>query len=261
MRRHILLLTFILIGLNSCGQSGETKSTKESEGISKTSAQIDRQTLELDLETMVDTEWRYPDSFGGEIIIQNSLPRGGGVIDGNKGYLSSNGNQHGWVFYYYRFINKTTKPVEIKIRFPADTISFFGPTGSYVKIFLTQNTMTPEKLSLPNYGVSGIIDQDNDIDPFQFTILPNGNFCEFAGANDWLHIYKENKRGWMRWNPLTSYYFKTKHAPLELLPLTKKHLLENLNNTPEVEKVTNFLKQYKISKRAPYTNTLLILDL
>ena len=54
------------------------------------------------------------------------------------------------------------------------------------------------------------MDQELDIDPFGFTILPNGNFCEFVGSNDWIHIYKEVKRGFGSWNPMTTYYFKTK---------------------------------------------------
>jgi len=39
------------------------------------------------------------------------------------------------------------------------------------------------------------IQQGSDIafDPFGFTILPNGNFCEFEGSNEWIHIYKEKK--------------------------------------------------------------------
>ncbi|MFD2563677.1 hypothetical protein [Aquimarina rubra] len=70
--------------------------------------------------------------------------------------------------------------------------------------------------------IASDIEDDADVDPFQFTLLPNGNFCEFAGSNDWIHVYKEVKRGFSSWNPFATYCFKTKYAPLELLKLTKK---------------------------------------
>ena len=100
---------------------------------------------------------------------------------------------------------------------------------------------------------------DKNIDPFYFTILPNGNFCECVGSNNWLHIYKEQKRGLMRLSPFDTYYFKTKYAPLELLKLTRKNLLENLENTWEETPVKAFLKQYQPVAKDPVTDSFLIL--
>ena len=100
---------------------------------------------------------------------------------------------------------------------------------------------------------------DKNIDPFYFTILPNGNFCECVGANNWLHIYKEQKRGLMRLLLFDTYYFKTKYAPLELLKLTRKNLLENLENTWEETPVKAFLKQHQPSAKDPVTDSFLIL--
>ncbi|MBQ4818859.1 hypothetical protein [Aquimarina sp. MMG016] len=127
-----------------------------------------------------------------------------------------------------------------------------------ILLFYTSSPITKDSIiQIINSGLDG----SRDVDPFQFTVLPNGNFCEFIGSNDWLHIYQENKRGWMKWSPFTTYYFKTKYAPLELLPLTKKKLLENLENTPEVSKVVIFLKQHRVSKKNKKTDRLLLLDL
>ncbi|OED35742.1 hypothetical protein AB832_06180 [Flavobacteriaceae bacterium (ex Bugula neritina AB1)] len=109
--------------------------------------------------------------------------------------------------------------------------------------------------------IASDIDPQKDIDPFQFTILSNGNFCELIGHNDWIHIYKEVKRGLGRWYPYTTYYFKTKYAPLELLKLNKKNLMEQLHNTTIEVTVANFLSKYPISKKDPITNTLLLLEL
>ncbi len=103
------------------------------------------------------------------------------------------------------------------------------------------------------------VKEDVDIDSFQFTILPNGNFCEFVGSNNWIHIYKEVKRGWGSWNPYTTYYFKTKYAPLELLRLTKKNLMENVHNTAHELEVAAYLSAYRISKKEGHTENLLLL--
>ncbi|WP_378180847.1 hypothetical protein [Aquimarina sp. SS2-1] len=104
------------------------------------------------------------------------------------------------------------------------------------------------------------LDQDTEVDPFSFTILPNGNFCEFEGSNDWIHIYKEIKRGFGSWNPITTYYFKTKYAPLELLKLTKKNLMENIHNTPHELPVAMFLSANRISKKNSTTSKMLLLE-
>ena len=116
---------------------------------------------------------------------------------------------------------------------------------------------------ITNYSIQKIVEidpcQKRNIDPFYFTILPNGNFCECVGSNNWLHIYKEQKRGLMRLSPFDTYYFKTKYAPLELLKLTRKNLLENLENTWEETPVKAFLKQYQPGAKDPVTDSFLIL--
>ena len=106
--------------------------------------------------------------------------------------------------------------------------------------------------------ITSNMDQEHDIDPFGFTILPNGNFCELEGSNDWIHIYKEVKRGFAAWSPITTYYFKTKYAPLELLKLTKKNLIENVENTPIASEIQDFLKTNKVTKKDPQGKILLL---
>jgi len=119
------------------------------------------------------------------------------------------------------------------------------------------------KSPLNNTQVKKIIQSDGEIsaeiDPFQFTILPNGNFCEFIGSNDWIHIYKEIRRGLGRLYPFPSYYFKTKYAPLELRKLTEKQLLENVCNSPHEMSIQNFLKKNRLQKRDPATRKLVLL--
>ena len=119
---------------------------------------------------------------------------------------------------------------------------------------------SPLKLEHLKRIIASDIDQETNVDPFGFTILPNGNFCEIEGSNDWIHIYKETKRGISKWSPFTTYYFKTKYAPLELLKLTKKNLLENVQNTPHQFEVANFLDTQKVTKKDT-KGTMLLLGL
>jgi len=120
-------------------------------------------------------------------------------------------------------------------------------------------TSTIEVSNLEKIISSRVIESE-EIDPFHFTILPNGNFCEFDGSNDWLHIYKENKRYIPNWLMFNTYYFKTKYAPLELLKLTKKNLLENLENTNNEQKIREYLKKNSITRRDIITDKLVILE-
>ncbi|MHA7056796.1 hypothetical protein ACWGOQ_0006220 [Aquimarina sp. M1] len=126
-----------------------------------------------------------------------------------------------------------------------------------VLLFYAKSPITKEE-------ITSIINADfhtnKDIDPWHFTILPNGNFCECIGYNDWIHIYKEIKSGVGKWNLVNSHYFKTKHAPLELLRLNKKNLLQQLENTLKEEDIKIFLQKNSALKKDPVTRKLLILD-
>ncbi len=102
---------------------------------------------------------------------------------------------------------------------------------------------------------------EQEIDPLYFSVLPNGNFCEFKGRNSWLHIYKENKKILPNCRLFETYYYKTKYAPLELLKLTKKNLRESVKHTEKEIEVFKFLDQYSTIKKDPFTNRLQLLNL
>ncbi|WP_378181989.1 hypothetical protein [Aquimarina sp. SS2-1] len=127
-----------------------------------------------------------------------------------------------------------------------------------ILLFQTKSPITREGIARI---INSEIDRNKDVDPLQFTILPNGNFCEFVGSNTWIHIYKEQKRGLLNYGLLETYYFKTKYAPLELSKLTKRNLLEYIQDTPEEHKVKQFLQSHRISKKDMMTNKLLLLSL
>jgi hypothetical protein len=100
--------------------------------------------------TYVDTEARWTDSTGMALIIQNSLPKGGG------GYTDPAGKNYGYVVFWTRVINETTSPVELIISFPADSFAIFPSPGSDLKLFLPPDTMTLDKESLYDYGFTGL---------------------------------------------------------------------------------------------------------
>ncbi|WP_127123437.1 hypothetical protein [Chryseotalea sanaruensis] len=99
--------------------------------------------------TYIDTEYRYTDSTGIVVIIQNSVRKGGEYTDPTgKSFFS--------VIYWYRVINETAKPLELTINFPADSFATLPSADSYIKVFLPQDTMKLENETLHGYGASGL---------------------------------------------------------------------------------------------------------
>lgn len=83
--------------------------------------------------TYIDTEYRYTDSTGIDVIVQNSLRKGGQYIDPTgKDFFS--------VIYWYRVINETATPLELTINFPADSFATSPSPDSYLKAFLPLDT-------------------------------------------------------------------------------------------------------------------------
>lgn len=78
----------------------------------------------------IDTEYKYDLAKGKEIVIQNSLPRGG-LLKRNL-----DGEELGFVIFYNRIINETTDSMELTISFPADSIPLPSNTNTYFNFFL-----------------------------------------------------------------------------------------------------------------------------
>ncbi len=99
------------------------------------------------------TESTIPDSSGGELIIQNSYPKGGSQ------YTDAIGRTFSYVIFWTRVMNETADLIELTIKFPADSFPSTSSANSYVKVFLPPGKMTLEKESLFNYGIT-------DFEPF-----------------------------------------------------------------------------------------------
>jgi hypothetical protein len=97
----------------------------------------------------IDTEFRYSSPTGPTVIIQNSLPRGGG-------YMDSVGKGHGYTVFWTRVMNETARPVELTVNFPPELLEDIGSTDTNMKLFLPADTMTMANETLYDYGLADV---------------------------------------------------------------------------------------------------------
>ena len=112
------------------------------------------------------TEWYSATNTNG-IVIQNSFPKGGPY----KGPTKKNFNYSHLVFFT-RVLNQTEAPLELTIKFSADSIPIPHSPDTFVKLFLPSDTMTHDKQSLFDYGVKHLKSFDKPT-LFKRTIRPN----------------------------------------------------------------------------------------
>jgi len=118
-----------------------------------------------------DTESKHIDSTGKDVLIQNSFPKAGGDADEKSGYTDSSGKNYRYAIFWTRVINETATPLELTISFPAILPSPYSNS----KLFLPRDTMTLDKVSLYNYGVTGLksfLDTDFNSTLLKRTINP-----------------------------------------------------------------------------------------
>ena len=145
------------MALCSCGQSSKTLQYHDSthlEAKDSTSEDKVKATLPPNFGNYLDTEFNYVDSRGEGIIIQNSYPKGGIAVNGERGYTDPRGRRFGYGQFWTRMVNETSTPIEINISFPADSFAFSPSPDTYFKLLLPQDKMSLDKLSLYNYGVN-----------------------------------------------------------------------------------------------------------
>jgi hypothetical protein len=128
MQKSILLIFIAFLELFSCNQGSKSTGTADIENVNSIRNYV------------------YADSSGGRLIIYNSVPRGGGYTDPND-------KRYPYTVYYTRISNETINPVEFKIDFPSDSFEFPRSSGVYMKLFIPSETVTPEKISLTDYGL------------------------------------------------------------------------------------------------------------
>ena len=143
--KYVLIYTFLLMSVfhTSCGQNqtyappdiikSETKDTVTSPGSNE----------------KYQTKYEYTDSIGKSLIILNSFRQGAPYID-------PKGISYGKVIFWTRLINETDSPVALKIDFPVDSFEVPGLPGKYYKVLVPPDTMTIDKESLYDYGMTGL---------------------------------------------------------------------------------------------------------
>ncbi len=95
------------------------------------------------------TKYEYTDSIGKSLIILNSFRRG-------EPYIDPKGKSYGKVIFCTLLVNETDNPLELKIDFPVDSFEVPGLPGKYYKLFIPPDTMTIDKESMHDYGMTGL---------------------------------------------------------------------------------------------------------
>lgn len=90
----------------------------------------------------------YTDAIGKRLIVQNSFPRSGGR------YTDPTGKDHVYAVFWTRIINETDTPFELSIGFPVESSELPSIPGVFFRLFFPADTMTVDKESLYNYGLS-----------------------------------------------------------------------------------------------------------
>lgn len=106
--------------------------------------------------TFLHTEQRVPGP-GGDVLIENSYPKGGWEIDGVRGYYNDLGRHHGYGIFWTQVTNGTDTPVELHLEFPADSFPL-PPPDAFYKLYLSDDTMSLAKATAYNYGITGLKD-------------------------------------------------------------------------------------------------------
>jgi hypothetical protein len=143
--KYVLIYIFFLLSVfhTSCGQS-QTNAPKDN-----IKSETKHVVTSPGSNEKYQTKYEYTDSIGKSLIILNSFRRGGPYID-------PKGISYGKLIFWTRLINETDSPLELKIDFPVDSFEVPGLPGKYYKVLVPPDTMTIDKESLYDYGMTGL---------------------------------------------------------------------------------------------------------
>lgn len=159
MKNSLIILIWATIAVCACGQRSKPTNNEaaiNSKIIDSTKHNNSKLPLIDGLDKYIYTDTTYTFSSGKSITIQNSFPKGGSIERGGKQYVDSTGKNYAFAVFWTRIINETSTAVEFKINFPADSFAIFSSPNAYLKLLLPTDTMTFDKLSSFNYGLTGV---------------------------------------------------------------------------------------------------------
>jgi hypothetical protein len=137
MKKNIIILILATTALFSCKQN--SKSTPEK--IEQSQKPNDK---------AIYSKYNYTDSTGSSLTISNSLPKGG------MKYTDANADLYNYAVFWTQINNETNNPLELKIDFPIDSYEVPTLPGKYFKVLIPSDTMTLDKVSLFNYGLTDL---------------------------------------------------------------------------------------------------------
>lgn len=159
MGKSLIVMILAITWLCSCGQRSKPTTSKvsiDSEILDSTKNNNKELSQNHDLERYIYTDTTYTSSTGKGITIQNSYPKGGMIEPNGTQYIDSTGKRYSFRAFWTRIINETNTPLELNINCPADSFAIFTPPDSYLKLYLPTDTLTYDKLSSFNYGLTGL---------------------------------------------------------------------------------------------------------
>lgn len=110
-----------------------------------------------------------------KIVISNSLPKGGGIVQ-------HNGNEYNYFIFWTNVHNDSPIPLDLKIKFP--TIISFESKESHAKVVMPKSTMTIDKLQEFDYGLQDIPsllnNESNQLKELKNRISPSKNHLFYS---------------------------------------------------------------------------------
>lgn len=150
MKNHFIILIVILIGIVSCNQ--ETHSLIDlikSETLKKNKLECVESQIHL-----VDTndeftfsKYYYLNSDGQQIIIENSLPKGGFLKN-----IPYSDNRF-YAVFWTQIINETDNSIKLTFRIPNKDIQLYSSPGRFFNLLISNDTINTEMKYQFNYGL------------------------------------------------------------------------------------------------------------
>jgi hypothetical protein len=139
----IYALSLLAVFHSSCGQ----RQTNVSKDNSKSETTVVIPSAGLD--EKYQTKEEYSDSIGKRVTILNSFRRG-------EPYTDPKGISYGKVIFWTRLVNETDNSLELNIDLGVDSVEVPGLPGKYYNLLVPPDTMTMDKESMHDYGMTGL---------------------------------------------------------------------------------------------------------
>lgn len=162
MKKTLILYIIATVSLFSCKK--DSKSAKENiqsnyKPLNWNETSTKERSPSIFDNQYIHTHFEYEDSSGNTFSIENSLPRGG------HRYTDPEGKSFVYTIYWTRLSNQSADPLEVKINFPADSISLTASSDIFFKLVLPPNKVGTAQKALINHKMPGTKPDISDRDP------------------------------------------------------------------------------------------------